>query len=253
MVKIPTATRPSEPAHPAGPPLPPSPDAVAGDSRSADAVVQQGAEDGETVSVIVPAGVTDHALTGVETDVAAPTLDVATSVTRTPTEDETPLEAPGSTAGASPAPPVDDRQPFKVVLRLKPVKGNRWHATIGIGRDGCDPCWEGSDVDDWPEALDAVLGLHAAAEARWVEQPRNPRPAATPTAPGSLAATGAPPRPSAKTAGKAGNARAAGNSNAAPLPTTPAAASASPPAAPAPPVPAADPAPAGGVEKLTLF
>jgi hypothetical protein len=187
----------------------------------------------------------DTSLLGASTSAAIPASEAA---------------SPDSAAvGPPPTVPttVDDRQSFKVVLRLKPVADNRWHATIGIGRDGCDPFWEGSDVDDWPEALDSVLGVHAAAEARWAEQPRNPRPTVTPSAPVPVAATGAPSSPSAKTGGTAGKAKAAAKSNAAPPSATTTAASAPPPTpvpAPLPPlVPATDPAPTSGVEKLTLF
>lgn len=171
---------------------------------------------------------------------------VISSTTMSPASTESPDTA---AVGPSPAVPaaVDDRQPFKVVLRLKPISGNRWHATIGIGRDGCDPCWEGSDIDDWPEALDSVLGVYAAAEARWATQPRNPRPAVTPAVPRPVTASAAVPAGPTTSNGKP-KGKDAGKSTAVPPPPAITAATAAPP-----PVPAADPAPVAGVEKLTLF
>ncbi len=257
----PAATVPLPASPPDDAPLPPRP------------VVELPGEDGETISIVAPPA---ELLARLQAE-AAPTADELAQQLAAAQQsihaDSPPAEAmpaaeaapPGAvapaaipaapaaspdTAAASPSsavpPTVDDRQPFKVVLRLKPVAGKRWHATIGIGRDGCDPCWEGSDVDDWQEALDSVLGVHAAAQARWAEQPRNPRPAA-PTTPGPVTTASAPPSPSAKTGGSAGKSKPVGKSNAAPPPATTAAASAPPP------VPANDPAPAAGVEKLTLF
>ena len=268
----PAATVPLPASPPDDAPLPPRP------------VVELPGEDGETISIVAPPA---ELLARLQAE-AAPTADELAQQLAAAQQsihaDSPPAEAmpaaeaapPGAvapaaipaapaaspdTAAASPSsavpPTVDDRQPFKVVLRLKPVAGNRWHATIGIGRDGCDPCWEGSDVDDWQEALDSVLGVHAAAQARWAEQPRNPRPMVTPTAPGSVAAIGAPSSPSAKTRGTVGKAKQAAKSNAALPPATTTTASAPPPPAvpaPLPPlVPATDPAPTTGVEKLTLF
>lgn len=148
-------------------------------------------------------------------------------------------------------PTVDDRQPFKVVLRLKPVTGNRWHATIGIGRDGCDPCWEGSDVDDWQDALDSVLGVHAAAEARWADQPRNPHPA-VPDASGSVTAASVPVAAgSTPTKGRAKGKDGATSKDPPSSPPPTAAASAPPPTADPAPLPPV--VPAAGIEKLTLF
>ncbi len=243
-------------------------------------VVELQGEDGETISIVAPGpellariqagavATTDDGTATADklarqlaaaqrpTHADSPPAEAMPAAEAAPPGAVTPAAIPAApaaspdTAAASPSsavpPTVDDRQPFKVVLRLKPVAGNRWHATIGIGRDGCDPCWEGSDVDDWQEALDSVLGVHAAAQARWAEQPRNPRPAA-PTTPGPVTTASAPPSPSAKTGGSAGKSKPVGKSNAAPPPATTAAASAPPP------VPANDPAPAAGVEKLTLF
>ena len=280
-MKIPSVTQETRP------PAPPPNDAT----PPPRPVVALPGEDGETISIVAPP---PELLARLQADAAAATDDgtaTADDLARQLAAAAPPTQAdaaqaetvqkldtspPGAStsaaipvaeatlpdtaaAGPSPAlpPTVDDRQPFKVVLRLKPVADNRWHATIGIGRDGCDPCWEGSDVDDWQDALDSVLGVHAAAEARWADQPRNPRPA-VPGASGSVtvasvpvAAGSTPTKGGAK--GRDGATSKAPPSS--PPPTT--AASAPPPTAdPAhlpPPVPPAGPAPAAGVEKLTLF
>lgn len=190
MVKIPTATRPPEPAPLAGPPPPPSPEPKADDSPGAEDVVQRGAEDSETTVVIASPDVTDQALTGTETDDALPAAPdgAAASVTRSPSDEATPPEALEPPPGAAPAPPVDDRQPFRVVITAKPARDDRWTAFIAVGRidalgkpSPVDPVFETLACDGLADALDAVAGVYAAADARWTEQPRNaPVPRTTP-------------------------------------------------------------------------
>lgn len=276
-MKIPSVTQESTTPAATAPPPTTVPDDTTPSPRR---VVELPGEDGETINIVAPppellARIQAEAATPADDGTATadefarqlatllpptqagsahsgPIQEVDTSLPGTgksATTPAAPAASPDTAAGPSSAIPstVDDRLPFKVVLRLKPVADNRWHATIGIGRDGCDPFWEGSDVEDWPDALDAVLGVHAAAEARWAEQPRNPRPTGAPSAPGPITATGAPSSSSAKTGGKADKAKASAKGNAAPPPASTSAAS------PPPLVPAADPAPAAGVEKLTLF
>jgi hypothetical protein len=287
-MKIPSVTQ--ERTTPAATVLPPAspPDDAA---PSPQLVVELPGEDGETVSIVAPppdllvrlqaeaAARTDDGIATADElarqlAAAQPTIHAVSAQSEPVQAVDTSLPGAGkSTAipvaeaaspdtaatGQPPAvpPTVDDRQPFKMVLRLKPVTGNRWHATIGIGRDGCDPCWEGSDVDDWRDALDSVLGVHAAAEARWADQPRNPRPA-VPGASGSVTAVSVPVAAgSTPTKGRA-KGKDGATSKAPPSAPPPAAAASAPPPTtdPAhlpPVVPAADPAPAAGVEKLTLF
>ena len=91
---------------------------------------------------------TDHADAGTPTgdaDTGAPAATVAP-----------PPELPAASP-STPAP--DERRGFKVVVTYKPAVEGRWHATIGVGRAGCDPVFEPADVADWPDALDAVPGV----------------------------------------------------------------------------------------------
>lgn len=129
-------------------------------------------------TVTRPDNTTGHPPTPDGSSVEHAVVDVPDGRAGEETPASTPPRAESPTALRSSAREPDDCRSFKVVLTCKPAAEGRWHATIAIGRDGCDPVFEASDIADWPEALDIVPGAVAAVQARWAEQPRN-RPAPT--------------------------------------------------------------------------
>jgi hypothetical protein len=67
-----------------------------------------------------------------------------------------------------------------VVITCKPAADGRWSAFIAMGRIDAlgkpapvDPVFETVACDALSDALDAVEGVYAAADARWAEAPRN--------------------------------------------------------------------------------
>lgn len=239
-------------------------------------VVPLQGEDGETINVVAPPpellariqaevtamaadatattdGIAQHR--AVEQPSAPPNPPDSARSEAAPGTEDSPQDANGECQASSLAPAIDDRQPFKAVLACKPVSEGRWHVTVGIGRDGCDPVFEPAEVAEWPDALDAVLGVYATAVARWAEQPRNPPTQATnrPATRASTAPTPATKRANASqtTRGKDKQRQQPGHAN------TPGTANGNLPQPPAPlgvQRPAPTPAPvAAGVEQITLF
>ena len=90
-----------------------------------------------------------------------------------------------------------------MLLRLQPAGPGRYRALVGVGTDGCDPCFQAAG-----EALplDAILAtvpaLVAASEARWLTAPRYPAPAPSTRS----AATSRPGAAARSAAGKAAKA-----------------------------------------------
>lgn len=189
MVRIPTATKSPEPTA-ADEPLPGSPpdDQAQGDIPASDAVVKVDEKDGGFVADALPPGLPAEALAAAPAGVAGPSS--AGSATGLPDGAGPAVATPHAPADVDQraAPPVDDRRPLRVVLTCKPAGDQRWTAFIAVGRiDGLgkpspvDPVFETLECETISDALDAVAGVYAAAEARWAQQPRNaPAALATP-------------------------------------------------------------------------
>lgn len=267
MAKIPSSTVQQE-----APPAP-EPSAIPpGDGESerrASEIVELDAEEGETAKAVESAGVRDQAReAGAAREPNEPAAGTSASADL-PSAAERALATVAS-AAARPAQepggrtPADDRTAFKVVLTIKPAAEGRWHATIAVGRDGCDPYWEPADVADWQDALDGVVGVQAAAESRWAEQPRN-KMALPPQASRAGASKATPTSTTPPAAGKASRTTARGDADAnrkRSAPGTPGKGKETPPASSMPTDgtvqraeerPESPPPPIGGVEKLALF
>lgn len=176
MVRIPSATGRVEPALPGESPAttdactdePPAPPIAPNSTAS------------EIVAEPKPSETNEPDLVGVATNRVA--TDGAASGDDTADGDANQPTAPAGPSEASPIPTPDDRQPFRVVVTFKPARDRRWTACIGVGRVATpgtptpvDPVFETLACDDIADALDAVAGVFATAEAKWVEHPRNAR------------------------------------------------------------------------------
>lgn len=94
--------------------------------------------------------------------------------------------------------PTAPRRALKVTLTLTPEGADAYRALVGVGAEGCDPHFRAVDEPGaLATILDAVPGVIAAAEGRWLDARRYPA-SGTTSAPAAPPMAAAPAKPGAK-------------------------------------------------------